>query len=93
MRYGRAVEDGALPVFAVDTEDQARQLLTVACSTNTEGEFVAEELVQERTLESLGRFSKRLQETWAWMNSPKEGRPPLYDVVEHPRYTRQGEHA
>jgi hypothetical protein len=52
---------GFLPVYSVDTEKEARLLLTMACSTNYQGEFVARELVQEQSLENLQAFSDRLE--------------------------------
>lgn len=60
MRYGRTVEPGFLPVYAVDTEDEARQLLIAACPTNLHNEFVAPELAHEQTLENLDAFGERL---------------------------------
>lgn len=50
-----------MPVFSVGDEKEARELLTLACSTNLRGEYVAEELVMEQTLDNLDRFSDRLQ--------------------------------
>lgn len=66
MRYGRAVPDGWLPVYSVDTEDEARRLLVVACpKVMVEGklEYVARELVTEQTLPNLYAFADRLRET------------------------------
>jgi hypothetical protein len=60
VRYGRTVEDGFLPVYSVDTEEEARRLLVAACSTNYDGEFVARELAEEQTLEHLIAFGERL---------------------------------
>ena len=56
--------DGSLPVFSTDTEEEARNLLTMACGTTVEGEFFAKELVQEQTLDNLFAFSDRLAEVW-----------------------------
>jgi hypothetical protein len=47
-------------VFAVADEQEARELIVLACSTNGHGEYVADELVHEQTLENLQRFSERL---------------------------------
>ncbi len=48
MRYGRTCEKGFLPVYSVDTEEEARMLLMLTCSTVKEGpqagEFYADEL-------------------------------------------------
>ncbi len=64
MRYGRIVEKGALAVFSVDTEEQARALLSFTCPTNLAGEYIATELAVEQTLENLDAFSDRLAEAW-----------------------------
>jgi hypothetical protein len=67
------VEEGFLPVFSVDTEEEARELLVFACGTNIEGEFVARELVQEQTLEALTAFSDRLAAYWELLQANKAG--------------------
>lgn len=76
--YGTVVPSGHLPVYSVDTEDEARRLLVAACGTNLRGEFVARELVEDRTLESLYAFGRRLAEVHARI---KEG--------DHARRTRR----
>lgn len=47
-------------MFSVDTEQEAQDLLVLACSTNKRGEFVAQELLLEQTLPNLQKFSDRL---------------------------------
>jgi len=59
--YGRSCPSGRLPVFSVDTEQEAIALLTLACPTNMNGEFIAPELAYEQTLENLDKFSDRLE--------------------------------
>lgn len=61
VRYGRSVEKGFLPVYSVDTEEEAEMLLRTACDTNVAGEFVARELTEEQTLDNLYAFGDRLQ--------------------------------
>ena len=61
MRYGRSVDPGFLPVYSVDTVREARELLTAACSTNLDGEFIADELAAEQTLHNLYEFGRRLE--------------------------------
>lgn len=61
MRYGRSVEKGFLPIYSVETEEEAEMLLRTACDTNVAGEFVARELVEEQTLDNLYAFGDRLQ--------------------------------
>jgi len=46
----------------VDTEEQARKLLVASCATNSNGDFIARELVKEQTLDNLYKFHERLQE-------------------------------
>jgi hypothetical protein len=54
------MDEGFLPVFSVDTEEDAEALLILACPRNMDGEFVARELVQEQTLDNLQAFSDKL---------------------------------
>lgn len=56
--------DGRLPVFSTDTEEEARQLIVLACPRGNDGEFYARELVENQTLENLVAFSDRLQKCW-----------------------------
>jgi hypothetical protein len=56
--------DGSLPVFSVETEQEAEYLIVIACPRDTEGEHYARELAQEQTLENLVKFSDKLQECW-----------------------------
>ena len=61
VRFGRTVEDGFLPVFSVNTEEEARKLLVLGCPTNTAGDFIAVELAEKQTLERLYAFGDRLE--------------------------------
>lgn len=74
MRFGRTVEDGFLPVYSVDTEEEAKRLLVLACGTNLRNEFVARELGEEQTLENLYAFGKRLEETHGRFLKKGDGR-------------------
>ena len=60
MRFGPKCEDGFLPVYSVADEEEAKALLTLACSTNFDGEYIAKQLVMEQTLENLESFSAQL---------------------------------
>lgn len=66
MRYGRAVEEGFLPVYSVDTAREARELLTFVCPTvrsgPNKGEFFAPELAEEQTIDRLLAFGRKLQQ-------------------------------
>lgn len=63
MRYGTVVpfDDGWLPVYSVDTDEEAEELLREACPLNRNGEFVAPELAAEQTLDNLFAFGERLE--------------------------------
>lgn len=52
---------GMLPVHSVDTEEMAHKILVLACATNPDGDFIAQELVEEQTLMNLRAFGSRLQ--------------------------------
>ena len=60
MRYGECVSEGFLPVFSVANKDEAQKLLTMACETNIDGDFIAKELAKEQTIDNLMDFSYRL---------------------------------
>ena len=60
MRYGHNVEDGFLPVYSVETEQEAEQLIILTCSLGPDGNYYASELIKEQTLENLAKFSNKL---------------------------------
>lgn len=62
--YGVTVPEGRLPVFSVDTEEEAEALLIAACQTDPSGQYIAKELYAEQTLENLNTFSSRLAVYW-----------------------------
>lgn len=53
--------------MSVNTEEEARSLLTLACPRNGNGDFVARELIEEQTLENLEKFGSKLEEYYALM--------------------------
>lgn len=50
-----------MPVFSVDTEVEAQQLIVMTCPRGLDGKFYARELMEEQTLENLQKFSDQLQ--------------------------------
>ena len=58
------VPEWALPVFSVDTEEQAKALVVASCELSMQGRYIARELAREQTLENLGAFSDRLAAVW-----------------------------
>lgn len=65
MRFGPKCEKGFLPIFSVNTDQEALDLLIVACPRNLNGAFIAPELVEEQTLENLYAFGDRLRALYA----------------------------
>ena len=55
---------GSLPVFSVDTEKEAEQLIQLACKVDSKGLFYAPELAQDQTLENLHAFGDRLADLY-----------------------------
>lgn len=77
VRYGRTVPRGFLPVFSVDTEEEAEQLLLLTCSTNAADEYIAFELAmagEDRTLEMLRAFGDKLAAAYEVMRSGRSSR-------------------
>lgn len=58
--FGRTCPKGSLPVYAVADAKEATDLIVMACSRNGRGEYIADELAQEQTLDNLELFSERL---------------------------------
>lgn len=59
-------------MFSVDTEEEAQQLLIIACPRNYDGEFVARELVKEQTLENLFSFGSKLEKIYKTMKARRK---------------------
>ena len=59
--YGRTCPEGHLPVFSVDTEEEAKKLIVATCPMGNDGKYYARELLEEQTLENLDKFSKKLE--------------------------------
>ena len=53
--------DGHLPVFSVNSEDEARRLIVAACPCDADGHYYSRELAEEQTLENLEAFAQRLE--------------------------------
>jgi hypothetical protein len=70
------VPSGRLPVFSVDTEEEAEQLLNQCCERVTYGPdyrlaWIAAELEQEQTLDNLFAFGNRLKAAYEKLNRSK----------------------
>lgn len=74
VRYGERVPPGFLAIYSVDTEKEAKQLLAACCQTNMNGEFVADELLEDQTIPNLMAFGERLKKSHALL---KKGKPVL----------------
>lgn len=56
-----------MPVFSVDTEDEARTLIVLTCPRGDDGNYYARELVEEQSLENLQAFSDKLAKGYEFM--------------------------
>lgn len=63
-----------MPVYSVDTEEYAEELLVLTCQTDVSGQFIAHELADEQTLGNLAAFSDRLAERDEWLQERKRAR-------------------
>ena len=52
-------------MFSVNSEEEAKDLLILACGKNLNNEFIARELAHEQTLENLQTFGDRLADMHA----------------------------
>jgi len=50
--------------MSVDTEEEAKALLTLGCQTNYDGDYIAKELIHEQTLDNLSQFGERLNQLY-----------------------------
>lgn len=82
MGFGRKLPKGRLPVFSVETEDDARALIVASCPRDTAGHFYARELAEEQTLENLERFAQRLERTWALIQARRRRYAPQRNIPE-----------
>jgi hypothetical protein len=71
VHFGPKCEPGCLPVFSVETEAEAKQLLVMACPRGLDGQYYARELAREQTLEGLEAFSDRLQRCYTLMKEQR----------------------
>lgn len=70
MGFGRGpIPEGTLPIFSVDTEEEAEALIVLTCPRNMAGAYVAPELAQEQTLENLYAFGDRLRKGYALLKA------------------------
>lgn len=61
VEYGPDVPVGAVLVMSTNDDLDAWALLTILCSRNREGNFIAWEMKREESFEQLGKFSDRLE--------------------------------
>lgn len=72
-----------LPIFSVDTEEEAHALLVLTCSRNLRGEYVARELVNDdgsipegdERLDRFYAFGDRLRAAYSHMLSRRRATP------------------
>lgn len=81
MRFGPKCPLGFLPIFSVNTEDEAKALLLLACPTTYDGAYFAPELRTEQTLPNLYAFGDRLRDIYV----NRMGRPNVAPSNAKPR--------
>lgn len=71
MRSGRDLEDAGieegqtfLPVYSVETREEAKMLIVMTCSRGLDGEYYAPGLADKQTLERLYGFGHRLDQAY-----------------------------
>ena len=74
MGFGPTVPAGSLPVYSVDTSEEAEELIFLACPKTESGLHFAPELAEEQTLENLALFSDRLDRAWTMLQQSKKER-------------------
>lgn len=79
MGFGRKPPRGHLIAASVDTEQEAKQLISRCCEPVTYGPqrkpgFLAQELEREQTLDNLYAFGARLEAEYQKMLAEKEGK-------------------
>jgi len=58
---------GFLPVFSVNSEEEARKLIVATCSRGADGKFYSAELAVVQTLDVLEQFSRKLERVYSLM--------------------------
>lgn len=77
-------------MFSVGDEKEAQELIVLACPTNFQGEYIADELAHEQTLENLYAFGDRLRKIHDELIVPKGrcrcvGREPQTGAISDAR--------
>ena len=69
MRYGRgACPEGFLPIFSVNSEDEAKRLLVVTCSLGPDRHYYSNEMAADQSIEQFARFGQKLARAYARFN-------------------------
>jgi hypothetical protein len=70
VRFGRGLTPkGFLPVFSVDNEEEAKQLIVLCCPADDAGNYYARELADEQNLDNLRAFSDKLAKGYKMMKA------------------------
>jgi len=92
VRFGRgACPDGFLPVFSVDTDEEARKLIVATCSRDADGNYYSHDLAAEQSLERLNYLGEKMERVYRMLKKPaaqpdaKGGRPQTPTVKRAPR--------
>ena len=66
----------------MDTEEEAEEILVLACGTNLSGEYFARELAEEQTLKNLQLFSDKVAKCHAIIKRARARRGEKNDAKE-----------
>lgn len=90
MCFGPKCPPGFLPIFSVNTEEEAKALLVLACPMTDDGRaYFAPELRMEQTLPNLYAFGDRLRDVYVnTMGRPNVAPPETPKRKRAPRRPR-----
>lgn len=60
MRWGTQCPRGFLPIYSVDTMEEAERLVIMACPRGDDGQLYSRELAQQQDLDTLFAFGEKL---------------------------------
>ena len=73
VTYGRTCPPGFLPVYFVDSEEEAKTLVVLTCAMGPDGKYYARELAAEQTLDNLDAFSKKIEQAHEFVKKKQKG--------------------
>ena len=69
MRVGQVCPKGFLPIYSVDTEEEAHRLVEITCPRNPDGTYFSRHLAEGQSIERLFEFGEQLDKAHQRMES------------------------